>query len=242
MSPPPPPPPPPPRWVEGDSEQETVQMLTRTASQLNSPRCYTQKPITDFIQQKRFEVNKSLRGGGSEVVELVSAICEDDDHVPIPPDIRSIPPQSDEEAVFPTTPSEGTDRKHTLVEEVTSNDDIGGTRIRTEQNILNECELNKKRMWCNKHDCGLRCSNVSSKTWQYNKSKMKYMYVTKNVKKYVCLSKCGRQVQPLVKEATGGKQTTPDAEILGNSNGSMKHDYSGATLHGSEVVIRSAGI
>ena len=83
---------------------------------------------------------------------------------------------------------------------------------------------------------------MSSKTWQYNKSKMKYMYVSKNVKKYVCLSKCGRQVQPLVKEATGGKQTTPDAEILGNSNGSMKHDYSGATLHGSEVVIRSAGI
>ena len=203
-------------------------MLTRTASQLNSPRCYTQKPITDFIQQKRFEVNKSLRGGGGDVVEIVSAICEDDDHVPIPPDIRSIPPQSDEEAVFPTTPSEGTDRKHNLVEEVTNNDDIGGTRMRTEQNILNECELNKKRMWCNKHDCGLRCSNVSSKTWQYNKSKMKYMYVSKNVKKYVCLSKCGRQVQQMVSDTTVEKQTTPVTNDLRDNCGTSIDDYSGA--------------
>ena len=70
---------------------------------------------------------------------------------------------------------------------------------------------------------------------------MKYMYVTKNVKKYVCLSKCGRQVQLPVKEATDVKQTTPDAKILGESNGSMQYDYSGATLTGSEVVIRSAG-
>ena len=159
----------------------------------------------------------------------------------IPPDKESIPPQPDDEAVCPTTPSEESERKHTLVEEVINNDDVGRTRIRTEQQLSNECELNKKRMWCSKHECGLRCSNVSSKMWQYNKSKMKYMYVTKNVKKYVCLSKCGRQVQLPVKEATDVKQTTPDAKILGESNGSMQYDYSGATLTGSEVVIRSAG-
>ena len=67
------------------------------------------------------------------------------------------------------------------------------------------------------------------------------MYVTKNAKKYVCLSKCGHQVQPMVTDSTGRKQTMPEAGNLRESNGTGNNDYSGAGMAGSERISRSTG-
>ena len=45
------------------------------------------------------------------------------------------------------------------------------------------------------------------------------MYVNKDVKKCVCLSKCGRLVKPMISDLTGRKQTTPEARILREAMG-----------------------
>ena len=70
---------------------------------------------------------------------------------------------------------------------------------------------------------------------------MKYMWVSRRVKKYVCLSKCGRQVQPMLTEVTDVRRTTPDNTIVGQNKGVVIDDYSGVIQGGSER-INSAGI
>ena len=118
-------------------------------------------------------------------------------------------------------------------EEVKCEDDIdmkGGepSTTKSKLNVTHECELDKKRLWCYEHGCAVQCSNVSNKKWQYSKTKMKYMYVTKYVKKYVCLSKCGRQVQQMVTDTTVGMQTKPVTNDLRENCGTSNDDYSGA--------------
>ena len=97
-------------------------------------------------------------------------------------------------------------------------------------------EMNKRKLWCNTHECDVRCNNVTSKTWQYSKKKMKYMWVNRSVKKYVCMSKCGRQVELMSTEGIDGKDTTPDTSVMGLSEGVNIDDYSGAIQGGSERI------
>ena len=40
-----------------------------------------------------------------------------------------------------------------------------------------ECDIIRRRNWCNTHECVVKPVNVSSTKWQYNEKKMKYMYV-----------------------------------------------------------------
>ena len=221
-------------------EHEAVKLPSGTADQLHSPRCYVQKSIRDFLHTKSFDVEADEKGEDRDVVELVPTTSKENTDVSIPPIILSIPPNSDE-VIFSTTPPVGRNQNQTSNEEVGDEDDNCGKVMNQEQTSLNDCVLNKKGMWCSKHECGLKCYNVSSKTWQYSKTKMKYMYVTKNAKKYVCLSKCGRQVQPMVTDSTGRKQTMPEASNLRESNGTVNDDHSGADMAGSVRISRSAG-
>ena len=176
-------------------------------------------------------------------MEAIQAVSEEDTGRSIPPSTLDIPPVT-KDSMFPTTPSMGTSEDFKLSEEVNNEEDICGKATRSNQTnggVENDCEFNKKRMWCATHECGLKSNKVSSKVWQYSKSKLKYMYVSKRVLKYVCLSKCGSRVQPKLTEVTGRIQTKPEAEFLRESNGSSNDDYSGAVIQGSDWISNSAG-
>ena len=62
-----------------------------------------------------------------------------------------------------------------------------------------------------------------------NEKKMKYMYVSKCVKKYVCPANTANQVQLRVVE-TDVKQTMIESKVFGSSKSStvLDDDYSGA--------------
>ena len=49
-----------------------------------------------------------------------------------------------------------------------------------------------------------------TKNWQWNKNKMKFMWMYKSVKRYICPGMKASQVQPMVSEASGGKKTKPE--------------------------------
>ena len=131
--------------------------------------------------------------------------------------------------VSPVPSSEKTQKHEEQYEAVKGEDDINvkGGEPSAELNVTNECEMDKKRLWCYEHECAIRCSSVTSKKWQYSKTKMKYMWVTKYVKKYVCLSKCDRQVQQMVTDTAVGKQTTPVTIDLRENCETGNDDYSG---------------
>ena len=103
--------------------------------------------------------------------------------------------------------------------------------------------INKKRLWCNNHECAVKSTNGSSKKWQWNVKKMKYMYVYRKVKKYVCPGMRVSQVQLMVESTLVEKQTKPEPVNVGGDieNQSYDTDYSGAMGGGSVMLSISEG-
>ena len=180
----------------------------------------------------RFECADNMRGGGTVMVENGSSTTTNVVDTLVPPEVMINPPEIEIDCV-PLAPSMSRTQKHEEnSEEVKCEDDIdvkgGEPSTETKLDVTHECEVDKKRLWCYEHECAVKCSKVSNKKWQYSKTKMKYMYVTTYVKKYVCLSKCGRQVQQMVTDTTVGMQTTPVTNDLRENCGTSNNDYSGA--------------
>ena len=191
-----------------------------------------------FLHQKCFDENAELRGGQVTVVEGAAGDKLRTAEVFVPPSEPSVPPVGDRN-VQTTTPSVRPKTHHECLEEVRVNDDVVVSSMNTD---MNECEIIKRKLWCKTHGCDVRCNNVTSKSWQYNKKKMQYMWMNRNVKKYVCTSKCKRQVQLMPTSVTDdGGQTTPNTSNMGLNEGFVIDDYSGATQEGSRRIT-SAGI
>ena len=110
-----------------------------------------------------------------------------------------------------------------------------GTRLRM--------PINKKRLWCNNHECAVKSTNVSSKKWQWNVKKLKYMYAYSKVKKYVCPNMRVSQVQLMVNSTMVGTQTKPEPVKVGCDIGNQSYDtdYSGAMGGGSAMLSISEG-
>ena len=211
---------------------------TGNSNQLLSPRCRSQTTIVEFFQQKYFDDNAELRGGQVTVVEGAAGDKLRTTEVFVPPSELSVPPVGDEN-VQTTTPSVRPKTNQECLEEVRVNDDVMASSMNTD---MNECEINKRKLWCKMHECDVRCSNVTSKSWQYNKKKMQYMWMSRNVKKYVCTAKCERRVQLMPTSVTDdGGQTTPNTSNMGQYEGFVIDDYSGATQEGSGRIT-SAGL
>ena len=61
-----------------------------------------------------------------------------------------------------------------------------------------ECELVNKKTWCRKHNCLINKVTVTSKKWQWIRSKNCYGNVSSKVSKYLCKSKKSGRVEPIV--------------------------------------------
>ena len=116
------------------------------------------------------------------------------------------------------------------LEEVENKEDIMVREEGASKVARNECAVMKRKLWCNTHECGVKSMNVTSKKWQYNEKKMKYMYMSKCVKKYVCPANTANQVQLRVVETGDVKQTMIESKVFGSSKSStiLDDDYSGA--------------
>ena len=64
-----------------------------------------------------------------------------------------------------------------------------------------ECALVRKKTWCEKHNCQVNKMTVTSKKWQWIKSKNCYGNVSSRVSKYLCRSKKSGRVEPLIPPA-----------------------------------------
>ena len=61
-----------------------------------------------------------------------------------------------------------------------------------------ECELVSKKTWCKKHNCLVNKVTITSKKWQWIRSRKCYGNVSSKVSKYLCKSKKpGRVVPPV---------------------------------------------
>ena len=83
-----------------------------------------------------------------------------------------------------------------------------------------ECVLIRKKTWCERHDCQVKRVIVTSKKWQWIKSKNCYGNVSSRVSKYLCKSKKSGRAEPQV----------PPAHLSMANN-----DYGGNTLVGRET-------
>ena len=52
--------------------------------------------------------------------------------------------------------------------------------------LFNECDIRKRLLLCNTHECDVKNVKESTKNWQWNDSKMKFVWVYKSVKRYIC--------------------------------------------------------
>ena len=46
-----------------------------------------------------------------------------------------------------------------------------------------ECVMMNKKTWCKTHDCVVKCVSVTSKKWEWIKSKKEYGFVSHKLKK-----------------------------------------------------------
>ena len=211
-------------------EREPSWLLSRTDNQLYSPRCMKQITIEDFFHHET-SVNTVDDGGGSgRLRDMVPQVSKE----PAPMVTASLSPDDQPDKVvnlYSTTPSMSTNCNQNKMEEVTNKEDILLREEGASKVADIECAIVKKRLWCKTHECAVKCQNVSSKKWQYSEKHVKYMYVSKSVKKYVCPSYRVSQVQLRVKKTDDVKQTN----VLGSNYdiSCIDDDYSGAV--GDEV-------
>ena len=211
-------------------EREPSWLLSRTDNQLYSPRCMKQITIEDFFHHET-SVNTVDDGGGSgRLRDMVPQVSKE----PAPMVTASLSPDDQPDKVvnlYSTTPSMSTNCNQNNMEEVTNKEDILLREEGASKVADIECAIVKKRLWCKTHECAVKCQNVSSKKWQYSEKHVKYMYVSKSVKKYVCPSYRVSQVQLRVKKTDDVKQTN----VLGSNYdiSCIDDDYSGAV--GDEV-------
>ena len=136
---------------------------------------------------------------------------------------------------YSATPSVSTTGNQNTEEEVKNKDDIL-VRVEGVSSVADlECAVVKKRLWCKTHECVIKCQSVTSKKWQYSEKNMKYMYVSKCVKKYVCPSYKVNQVQLRVEKTDDMRPTKIESEVFGSVDSIPNNDdiYSGAV--GGEV-------
>ena len=62
---------------------------------------------------------------------------------------------------------------------------------------VDECVLVKKKTWCERHNCQVKKVTVTSKKWQWIKSKNCYGNVSSQVSRYLCKSKKSGRIEPL---------------------------------------------
>ena len=201
----------PPRSSLTDGSEVKAYNLTNTGTdeQLHSPRCNRQTSIESFFHPMRVEDgldggggDRSFDGGTDITVEGDKGMLETDYNIEIPecgPDISSEPAPSvsnDEELAL-----------NRMCEDEGDKEDIcsGG-----KDSLTNECDIRKRLLWCNTHECDVKSVKDCTKNWQWNKNKMKFMWMYKSVKRYICPGMKFSQVQPMVSEASGGKKTKPE--------------------------------
>ena len=187
--------------------------------------------LEDFFHQETF-VNTVDEGGGSgRLRDMVSQ----DSKEPASMVTASLTPDDQPDKVenlYSATPSMSTTGNQNKMEEVMKKEDIlvRGEGMSKVAEI--ECAIVKKRLWCKTHECVVKCQSVTSKTWQYSKKNVKYMYVAKSVKKYVCPSYKVNQVQLRV-EMTDEVRPTKVSDDISNNISNNDDNYSGAV--GDEV-------
>ena len=189
-------PPPPPSLEVGEEGLGSNTFSKGAVNQLPSPSCDVQTNIKEFFKQEEFDItvrgeecDNLVEGGAVEMTTSTDTTISD----PKRPDIET----SDTVLQSQTAPSMGTSGvllTQQMNKEEGYKDDIlceGGTTIR------NYCHISKRKLWCNKHECGVKTYDVSSTKWQWSNKKKEYMNVRKKTKKYVCLSVRRVQVQPM---------------------------------------------
>ena len=61
-----------------------------------------------------------------------------------------------------------------------------GMMTKDDRDDMRDCVMISKKTWCKTHDCVVKCVPVTSKKWEYIKSKKEYGFVSRKHKKYYC--------------------------------------------------------
>ena len=129
-------------------------------------------PPTQLSQDdSNFEVNTEVRRGDAEPTSPPTQSSQDDDKFEVTTGVRR------------DSSGETRDGHYSM------NVDMHG-------NTNDECEFINKRTWCMKHNCQVNKTTVTSKKWQWIKSKKCYGNVSSKVSKYLCKSKRTGRVVP----------------------------------------------
>ena len=102
-----------------------------------------------------------------------------------------------------------------------------------------KCALVKKKTWCERHNCQVNKVTVTSKKWQWIKSKNCYGNVSSQVSKYLCKSKKSGRIEPMTPRSDLGMATrnSGDNEMVGgNGSYDVRHLAPGMDERESELT------
>ena len=102
-----------------------------------------------------------------------------------------------------------------------------------------ECALVNKKTWCEQHNCQVNKVTVTSKKWQWIKSKNCYGNVSSQVSKYLCKSKKSGRIEPLTPRSDLGMATRNSGEnevVGGNGSYDVRHLAPGMDERESELT------
>ena len=147
--------------------------------QLPSPRCLTQSSIGDFFKRNLVDIAMTDRVKESNVVEGVAGEGLRPETM-VTSSLTTDDCSNDDQNSFSITPSMRSDsnqRPKRMIDDEESKEDLSTISNEVGDMTIRECDIIKRRSWCNTHECVVKPVNVSSTKWQYNEKKMKYMYV-----------------------------------------------------------------
>ena len=112
--------------------------------------------------------------------------------------------ESDVEPTSPPTQSSQDDDNFEVKTEVgrgsscETEDEPYSMNVDMHVNTNDECEFINKRTWCKKHNCQVNKVTMTSKKWQWIRSRKCYGNVSSKVSKYLCKNKKTGRVVPTV--------------------------------------------
>ena len=140
-----------------------MRMKSGGYDQLLSPRCLTHSSIGAFFKRKVIDIAMTDRVMESNVLEGVASEGLRPEAMvtsPITDDCSN-----DDQNSFSTTPSMRSDDNHRpmrMIDDGGSKEDISNISNEVADMTREECDIIKRRSWCNTHECVVKSVNVSS--------------------------------------------------------------------------------
>ena len=163
----------PPIQSEGGNVDNVMKMKSGGYNQLLNPRWLAQSSFGDFFKRKVVDIAMTDRVKESNVLEGVAGERLRPETMVTSP-ITTDDCSNDDQNSFSITPSMRSDsnqRPKRMIDDEESKEDLSTISNEVGDMTIRECDIIKRRSWCNTHECVVKSMNVSSTKQQYSEKR-----------------------------------------------------------------------